>query len=427
MAGLADTTAHLSTRRHALTSIFDAWGNAELTARQRAEIIESYFYDANGGSPKQVGNASVLVKARRTSTQLPSVLVLGRHQTEDLATRRLRTPASGHVGPGLASRLGSTLAFCEGVQSASSLIGEEPINITYLSVGDGDTYAGAVSQLFTGSFDAVVLTDALHWADDAPILTVGCRGQVLAEITLSAGADIADYGVSGALRNPLTKMVQLIAALRDDRGRVVLDGFYERANRPDPDVIASLPTNAVSGDEWTESVPIAAFGGKRSGLERATMWPGISLLSIETSAADRVTAPGAVRATIAIYLVPNQRHAEVERSLRSWLLANAPADLDPQIQILESARPFRADPMSLPVQAQRTAMQQLFGRDPSLAPAGGASGTGEVAYSFEIPVAYAGLAAPGESIGTMTEHLSWPAFEQCARRAAQTALAMRPE
>lgn len=424
MAGRADIQTHLANRRDALAATFATWAQPTLTASERAAIVESYFHEANIGSPQRVGTASVLVKARRTDVRLPTVLVLGRHQVADLAPRRVEHTGD-FTGPGLARRLGATLAFCEGMQAARAVTTEEPLNITYLSVGDGDTYDTALSHVFTGNLDAVFFTDALHWAADQPVVTAGCRGQVRAEITLTAGSDIADYDVSGALRNPLTKMMQLLGSLRDERGRIVLSDFYSRANRPDPAVVDLLGSAGIDGNSWTRPVSISAFGGSRTSLERAAMWPGVSVLAIETSVADGVSAPGVVRATIGIYLVPDQRHAEVERSLRAWLDSSAPADLHPQLRVLQSARPFRADPNGLPVAAQGRAAARLFRSDPLLIPAGGASGSGELAYRFDVPVAYAGLAAPSESIGTTAEHLRWKDFDSCVERATETALEMR--
>lgn len=366
------------------------------------------------------------MRSSARSGQRAKVLVVGRHDVADLGTATAGTASAGSsIGPGLASRLGPTVAFSEGFQAARTLTVEDPVNIEFLSLGPGDTFADVATAVFTGNVDGVYLTNATHWSPDHPTLTVGARGQLVAELTLAAGSPIDDFTVSGATRNPLTKMTQLLGELRDARGRIVLPGFYERAQAPDSGVRAALTADNHDANAWADTLNIARPSGGLSSLERASLWPGVSVLSIVTDVNDGRTAPGAVTATIGIYLVPDQRHVEVERSLRNWFQTSAPADLHPSMKLTSSSRPFRAAPDSLPVQAQARAAFRLFGRHPVLVAAGGAPGSGETAFAIGAPVGFAGIARPSSSIGTVAEALSWAEFDGGVALAAETSLQLR--
>lgn len=390
-------------------------------------MIEQYFKESECGEIRRLGTGNTIhVRSSARSSQRLKVLVLGRHDVADLGGATPGAASAGSsIGPGLASRLGPTVAFSEGFQAARTLTVEDPVNIEFLSLGHGDTFADVATSVFTGNVDAVYLTNATQWSPEHPTITVGARGQLVADLTLAAGAPINDFAVSGATRNPLTKMTQLLGELRDARGRIVLPGFYERAKAPDSGVRTALTADDHDANAWADALNIAKPAGGLSSLERASLWPGVSVLSIASDVNDGATAPGTVTATIAIYLVPDQRHVEVERALRSWFLANAPKDLHPSMKLTSSSRPFRSAPDSLPVQAQARAAFRLFGRHPVLVPAGGAAGAGETAFALGTPVGFAGIARPSSSTGTVAEALSWADFDRGVAMAAETSLQLR--
>lgn len=427
MAGKADVQTHLNHRRRTLTSFFGEWASERLTPDERTALLEGYFSGADLGEARRVGSGhSLYVVPGTIDARRPNILVVGRHDIGDLTAASARRAAEASlVGPGTASRVGPTIAFAEGLQAARSLTVEDPINVTFLSLGEGDSFGDVAPGLFTGNIDAVFLTDALTWSPHHPTLTTGARGQLSVQLTLDAGSSVSDYPMSGALRNPLTKMTQILSSIRNADGRIVLSGFYERAHAPDAGVRAALHADGHDPNDWAEHLGVSRPGGGLSALERSTLWPGFSVLAIETDTNDGRTAPASVTATVGLYLVPDQRHAEIERSLRDWFVAEAPADLNPSVKVLSSTRPFRSAPECLPVAAQARAAFRLYGRHPILVPAGGPAGAGEIAFAIGAPVGFAGITRPSASFGTQTEHLAWSHFEAGVEMAAETALQLR--
>lgn len=427
MVAKADVQEHLTNRSNVISELFDAWGRTydSNEASERALLVEDYFRSASLGEARRVGTNSVYV---RSSIQNPTnlhIVVVGRHDVNGLRSRAAEIDSETPQGPGLASRLGPTVAFTEGVQAARASVADLPVAVSFLSIGGKDTHAAVAPSLLTGNVDAVFLTNAASWSPQHPTITTGARGQVVAELSLSGTDAVGDYAVSGAIRNPLTTMAQLLGRIRDDRGRIVLDGFYDRAHAPDDGMRAALRAGGHDPNGWTTDLGLAAPKGRLSSLERAALWPGVSVLGISSDPNDGLSTPRTVSATLAIYLVPDQRHAEVELSLRDWFNSNAPADLRPAIKITSSARPFRAPTESLPVAAQIRAATKLFGRQPVLVPAGGAVGAGESAFGLGAPVGFAGLVPPTGSYGSLTEQLSWESLTTGAAMAAETVLQAR--
>jgi len=441
VAGKADVQTHLNERRSTLGSLFADWANAESSADGRIDVLESYLKECDFGEVQRVGSGrSVHTGPVGHDPKRPSVLVVGRHDIDDLGPPTDRASDAALVGPGIAGRLGPTVAFAEGALAARSLVGDGPVNLEFLSLGEGDTYNDVASIVSpdaqdraehdtpirpTQQFDAVYLTNAVSWSPHHPTLTVGSRGSVVVELALDAGHPIDDFATSGAFRNPLTKMTQLLGSLRGADGRIVLPDFYERAHPPDTRLRAAMYDNGHDPDEWASHLMVARPEGGLSALERASMWPGVSVLSVAHDSAGRRSAPSRVVATIACYLVPDQRPVEIERSIRDWFQAVCPDELRPTVTVVDAHRPWRCDLESRPAIAQRLAALRLFGHEPIAVPAGGGPGAGEIAFALDAPVSFAGISPPTRSLGTRRESLSWTHLEAGAELAAETCLQLR--
>lgn len=425
MAGKADVQEHLIVRRNTLNDFFADWAEPTLDGDSRADLVERYCKHLRIGEVRRPSARTVYVAADNLGSSSPHVLVLGRHDVDDLRAPQPQPAVPGLSGPGVASRVGPTIGFAEGFLAAQTVTNEPPITMSILSLGEGDTFSSIAPALFLGHIDAVIITSAANWNATHPTITTGCRGELVAELSLSGGVGADDFLTSGALRNPLTTMMQILGELRDERGRIDLPGFYDRAQAPDPALRSAWLANDHDPNAWARGLGAAAPTGRLSSLERASLWPGVSVLSVEAVDADGFATPSSVKAALALYLVPDQRHAEAEAALRKWFLDRSPSDLSPHINVRNASRPYRAAPDSAVVAAQARAAYRLYGRKPVLVPAGGPSGSGEVAFATGAPVAFAGMAPPSLGYGTSAEAVPWEQFDAAVEMAAETLLQLR--
>lgn len=425
MAGKADVQEHLSIRRNTLNDFFAEWAEPNLDGDDRTDLVERYCKHLRIGEVRRPTPTSVYVAADDIDPKRPHLLVLGRHDVNDLRATRPLPSGPGLSGPGVASRVGPTISFTEGFLAAQELTTDPPVNMSILSLGEGDTFDSVSPTLFLGHVTAIVVTSAVSWNATHPVITTGSRGELVAELSLAGGGAIDDYLTSGALRNPLTTMMQILGELRDNRGRIVIPGFYDRAQAPDAALRNAWLLNDHDPNAWTVGLGAAAPTSRLSSLERASLWPGASVLAVESADADGRTTPSRVSATLALYLVPDQRHAETEAALRSWFLERAPTDLAPQVNVQVAARPYRAATDSAVVAAQTRAAYRLYGRKPVLVPAGGPSGSGEIAFRAGAPVSFAGIAPPSLGYGSTSESVPWEQFDAAVALAAETLLQLR--
>lgn len=426
MAGRSDVQNHLAQRRFGIAESFEAWADPACSDEGRTDILDNHFTVAKLGEVRRIGNNSVFCNAG-SSGNYKTVLVVGRHDLDGLSMGADALVDDSNVlqGPAAGSRFGPTIAFAEGVLAASTASNDEPMNVSFLSLGAGDTFAQVASALFLGHIDAVVMTNAVAWSNDHTAITTGARGQLVAELTLTAGQSPNDFVSSGAFRNPLSKLTQILGALRDDRGRIALPGFYSRAQRPDEERRQSFAEHGDLASSWAANMGTVRPAGDLSSLERASLWPGVSVLACGGDQTDGFAMPGSASATIGFYLIPDQRHAEVESALREWFLEQAPPDLNPTIKLISSSRPYRSPSDSVLVTSQTRAARALGARKTLLVPGGGPSGAGEMAYALGAPVAFAGLISPENGFGTTSESLPRHRFESGIAMAAETVLQLR--
>src|ERR1700683_4178999 len=83
------------------------------------------------------------------------------------------------------------------------------------------------------------------FAPGLPTICVGLRGLVYCELFVEgANHDLHSGVYGGAAPNPIQAVAEIICALKDRQGRILIPGFYDRVQPPSPkerDAWASLP------------------------------------------------------------------------------------------------------------------------------------------------------------------------------------------
>jgi acetylornithine deacetylase/succinyl-diaminopimelate desuccinylase-like protein len=76
--------------------------------------------------------------------------------------------------------------------------------------------------------DALLLVDGPRHASDRPTLSFGARGIMTAIITVYGPArDLHSGNYGNWAPNPALALAKLLASMKDDRGRITVDGFYD--------------------------------------------------------------------------------------------------------------------------------------------------------------------------------------------------------
>lgn len=367
---------------------------------------------------------AVYASRNRAGADAPTVLILGVH---DLPVQSggdpgtdpgARSDAEGVLGPGVASRFGSFVAHVEGFMGLSNeLEGRLEVNAKFLAVAESALQTGdldaLVDRLPLGDVDTVVATAATAWDLNAPTITVGSRGELVVEIEVNAGRDLALMTFGGASRNPLTVLTEALGRLREPNGRISLPGFYHRATPASDEERSALSRDGYDPAAWLSATGALRLDGGPSPLERVSLWPSLDVLSIEAGAGRRAagrTIPGSARAVVAFQLVPDQRPSEIEAALRSWLEQRVPPEVGLAVRVISSTDPHQVDRSSEAILAQARALKRVVGNAPIPVASGGMAGLSGIADRIGASMIYSGVAAPASHTQTAHERLSVQRF-----------------
>src|SRR5262249_53649501 len=97
--------------------------------------------------------------------------------------------------------------------------------------------------------DALILVDGPRHASDRPTLSFGARGIMNALVTIYGPArDLHSGNYGNWAPNPALALTKLLASMKDDQGRVTIDGFYD-------DVTPLTPAERQAIDEIPDVQP----------------------------------------------------------------------------------------------------------------------------------------------------------------------------
>ncbi|MCL6549311.1 MAG: M20/M25/M40 family metallo-hydrolase, partial [Alicyclobacillus sp.] len=198
--------------------------------------------------------------------------------------------------------------------------------------------------------DMVVCADGGVGSEDDPVVNVGRRGLTALEITVrSANTDLHSGGAGGMVHNALHALVQILASMRDEEGRILVEGFYDDVRPLTEAERAEIAKTPFDAEGYKAAIGIRDFFGEpeytpqernvaRPTLEVNGLWGGYQ------GAGTKTVIPCEAHAKITCRLVPDQKPEVIRQRLIDHIRRVTPDYADVTIDML----PGEADPYVLP-------------------------------------------------------------------------------
>ena len=138
-------------------------------------------------------------------------------------------------GRGAADDKGQLLTAVAAVEAWHAVSGALPVNVKFLLEGEEEIGSPHLPSLIGShqdelACDVVLICDTAAFKSGVPAITYGTKGLVYKEVTLiGPDRDLHSGSFGGTVANPANVLVELIASLKDDDGRVAIPGFYDDA------------------------------------------------------------------------------------------------------------------------------------------------------------------------------------------------------
>jgi acetylornithine deacetylase/succinyl-diaminopimelate desuccinylase-like protein len=256
---------------------------------------------------------------------------------------------------GAADDKGQVYCLLKAYQAVRDANGNPPINVNWLIEGEEECGGKAIFELLQkeperARADAVLVCDMSYYAPGWPAVYTGLRGMCYAEIsvrTLQTDLHSGTYG--GVAPNAIETLVRILAALKDDDGRIRIKGIYKAVKEPSRAELKSWKKLPFDKKSFTENeVTARALTGQKdySVFERTWALPTFEIHGIRggfVGDGAKTVIPAQATAKVSLRLVPDQSLAKVEKQLRREVMALAPEWAEVEVRLLHGGEPVHMD------------------------------------------------------------------------------------
>jgi acetylornithine deacetylase/succinyl-diaminopimelate desuccinylase-like protein len=348
---------------------------------------------ARGGFKSEVaetgGHPAVLAHGPSVPGR-PTVLIYGHYDVQP------EEPLSGWTSPPFEPAIRNERVFARGATDNKGQIlahvlgaihtlrehGDLPVNLIFLVEGEEETGSTNLAEFIRARrnelrCDVIAVSDTGMVAEGYPTLTQSLRGIAAMEVFVRGPALDLHSGIfGGAVMNPATALVRLLAGLHDHDGRVAVPGFYDDVLPPTPaerEALAALPITEVDYQRETGVLLLSGEAGYSS-VERIGIRPTAEINGLTSGyqgEGTKTVLPATASAKLTFRLVPNQRPDRILNLVEIHLGNLLPPGVEMEVVRGHGGMPYLLDLKTPWCAAALRALEQTFGRPPALAREGG--------------------------------------------------------
>lgn len=305
-----------------------------------------------------------------------------------------------------------------------------PANVTLLLEGEEESGSPHLGDVVREHAER--LRAELAYVADGPIdpsgrphVLMGARGMVYAQLdAVGPNRDLHSGNYGGPVPNPAWELVRLLDSMKDDDGRVTIEGFYDDVREltdRDREVLAAVPFD----EEATKAdlgVDAFAAGPGDSYLEKLLYWPTLNVAGFASGYGGEGTKtiiPSTARVKVDMRLVADQDPDDVYERFVRHVEANRSAGVDVEVSMLGAMAPQRT-PLDHPVvEPLLGAVGDAWEVEPILKPTlGGSLPTYVFADVLDVPCVTVPYANSDENNHSPDENLAIDCFEKGVRTTA---------
>lgn len=261
--------------------------------------------------------------------------------------------------------------------------GTLPVNVRVIVEGEEEVGGEGIAAFVREhgdqlKADVALVSDTEMFAPELPTLCVGLRGMIYTEIEVKGSrTDLHSGMYGGAAPNAFVGLAQLIAKLKDEDGRILIPGIYDKVQRPTDAELKAWKALPFDEEEYREAeVGSVALTGEAgfSVLERTWARPTLDVHGMPggfIGAGAKTVIPAKATAKVSLRLVPDMTPAETFGLLRDYVATIVPKGCTAEVRMIHSGDPIVVSTDNRFVAAATEAMQTVFRKDTVFVRGGG--------------------------------------------------------
>ncbi len=356
----------------------------------------------------------------------PTILIYGHYDVQPVDPLELWTDPpfeptvrGGNIfARGSADDKGQVFIHMKSIESHLKNTNKLPVNIKFIIEGEEEIGSVNLDNFIEKNknllkCDYVVVSDTAMFDHDVPSICYGLRGLAYMQVEVTGpNRDLHSGSFGGAVNNPINALSHIICKLKDDKGKILIDGFYDDVlNLTEKERIeySKLPFDEK---KYMEGLEINEVFGEEgySTLERASGRPTLDCNGIWggfQGEGAKTVLPSKAAAKISMRLVPNQEPEKIEKLFTDFVKKISPDSVKVTVKSLHGGKGAITPIDSPGVNAAVEALKKGFGKSPVFTREGGSI---PVVNTFQTllnaPTILLGFGLPDENAHSPDEHLN---------------------
>lgn len=339
---------------------------------------------------KTSGYPVAIARTPKTNPKKPTFMVYGHYDVQppdplDLWTSppfQPRRKGSNVYARGISDNKGQHLAHINAVEAWLKTGNDLPCNVTFFIEGEEEVGSKSLYDFLPKhakdlACKAMIVSDNDIPSLKHPTLCYSLRGTQPFEIRLDGPDRDLHSGIyGGAVDNPAMVLSQMLAQLRDRRGRITIPGFYDdvvKLSTYERKQLAKLP---VTAERIRKEVGAPKLFGETGYTpeEQRTARPTFEINGLTSGyqgEGGKTIIPAWSSAKISMRLVPNQNPKKILGLVKKHLKKICPPSVKLTITEGQGGGPYLVEPTGPLARACLRALKAGFGHDALLARGGG--------------------------------------------------------
>ncbi len=286
------------------------------------------------------------------------------------------------VARGAADDKGQLMTFVEAARAWISEAGDLPIDVSIMLEGEEESGSPSLRPFLDAnkdelSLDLALVCDTGMWDAETPAVTTMLRGLVGEEIVITAADRDLHSGMYGGLaRNPIHILVDILAGLHDEDGRVTVPNFYDGVIEMPDDVMAMWETLGFTTEGFLGEIGLKLPAGEegRTPLEKIWTRPTCEINGVSggyQGAGFKTVIASKASAKVSFRLVGNQNPEKIREAFRAYVRSKVPEDCSVEFHEHGGSPALRLDFNSPSLSSARAALEAEWGKPAATIGCGG--------------------------------------------------------
>ena len=259
---------------------------------------------------------------------------------------------------------------------------ELPVNLKFIIEGEEECgghhiYRYTETNAAKLACDAVIISDTALYNETTPGICYSLKGLAYMEIRVKGPSrDLHSGSYGGTVQNPANALAQIIAGLKDAKGRCTVPGFYDAVLDLDAEERRSFASLGYTDDVLRDETGAPGPAGEEGYTTLERMWarPTCDVNGITSGYGGqgaKTIIPAHAMAKVSMRLVPNQDPPKIAAAFADWVRQLAPPGVTVEVENLHNANPVLVPRDSPMMQAGIRALEAGFGAQPVFIREGG--------------------------------------------------------